>query len=66
MLQLHIVLVKESNYGNHGKAGKGRQGAVKGRSQFMEGLWRKRNTTNGRIVDVKTSGRKFKGVRREK
>lgn len=45
-----------------------RHGAVKSRSQFYNsrtGLWVKRGT-NGRIMDVKTSGGRFKGIRREK
>ena len=54
---------------NHGP-GKGRKGAVAKRSQFKHGLsslWHKRNTTSGKIVDVKTSNhRPFKGVRKEK
>ena len=50
------------------KPGKGRKGAVKGRSQFRNGrtdLWQKRENKYGKITDVKTSGGKFKGVRRE-
>ncbi|MCE5216048.1 hypothetical protein LLH03_03350 [bacterium] len=45
-----------------------RHGAVSRRSQFElpSGLWAKRGTQTGRIVDVKTSGGPFKGVRREK
>ena len=55
----------------NGKSGDGhRNGAVKGRSQFQNpntGLWVKRNTENGQIMDVKTSSDKpFKGVRKEK
>lgn len=53
----------------NGKPGKGRKGSVKGRSQFLHAageLWVKRENKYGRIVDVKTSGGKFKGVRREK
>ena len=49
--------------------GKGyRQGAVTGRSQFTapNGNSVKRNTATGRIMDQKTSGGDFKGVRREK
>lgn len=52
-----------------GNAGGHRDGAVKGRSQFVNpktGLSQKRNTATGRIMDVKTSGGEFKGVRREK
>jgi hypothetical protein len=45
-----------------------RIGAVKDRTQFQtpSGLWAKRNSENGQIMDVKTSGGKFKGVRKEK
>lgn len=47
-----------------------RKGAVKERSQFQNpktGLWVKRDTDNGRIMDNKTSSNKpFKGVRKEK
>lgn len=46
-----------------------RVGAVKGRSQVLNpknGLYVKRNTENGQFMDVKTTGGKFKGVRKEK
>ena len=46
-----------------------RKGAVKGRSQILNpktGLYTKRNTENGQFMDVKTTGGKFKGVRKEK
>lgn len=46
-----------------------RNGAVKGRSQVQNpktGLYTKRNTQNGQFMDVKTTGGKFKGVRKEK
>lgn len=46
-----------------------RKGAVKDRSQFQNpktGLFTKRNTDTGQFIDVKTSGGKFKGVRKEK
>lgn len=45
-----------------------RRGAVSRRSQFElpSGLWAKRDTQTGRIMDVKTTGGPFKGVRREK
>ena len=46
-----------------------RKGAVKKRSQVQNPkteLWTKRNTETGRFMDVKTSGGKFKGVRKEK
>jgi hypothetical protein len=54
----------------NGKVGDGhRNGAVKNRTQFENpktGLMQKRNPDNGQIMDVKTSGGKFKGVRKEK
>jgi len=46
-----------------------RKGAVRGRSQSNNpktGLWTKRDTSTGRFMDVKTTGGKFKGVRKEK
>lgn len=46
-----------------------RIGAVKNRSQVLNpktGLFVKRNGDNGQFMDVKTSGGKFKGVRKEK
>lgn len=46
-----------------------RQGSVKDRSQILNPkteLWTKRDTENGRFMDVKEGGEKFKGVRREK
>lgn len=46
-----------------------RHGAVKDRTQVENpktGLWVKREAETGRFMDVKTSGGKFKGVRREK
>lgn len=45
-----------------------RKGAVKHRTQFQtpNGNWAKRNPDTGRIMDQKTSGGKFKGVRTEK
>jgi hypothetical protein len=49
--------------------GPGRVGAVKARSQFLNkrtGLAVKRDAKTGRILDNKTSGGKFKGVRAEK
>ena len=54
----------------NGKVGDGhRIGAVKNRTQIENpktGLMQKRNPDNGQIMDVKTSGGKFKGVRKEK
>ena len=46
-----------------------RKGAVRKRSQVFNpktGKWIKRNKQNGQFMDVKTSGGKFKGVRKEK
>lgn len=45
-----------------------RNGAVKQRSQTQtpSGSWVKRNTNDGRFMDVKSDGLPFKGVRKEK
>lgn len=46
-----------------------RKGAVKSRTQILNpktGLYVKRNSDNGQFMDVKTTGGKFKGVRKEK
>lgn len=46
-----------------------RKGAVKQRSQVLNtktNLYVKRDTETGKFMDVKTSGDKFKGVRKEK
>ena len=45
-----------------------RIGAVRGRSQTQtpNGDWVKRDTATGRFMDVKSDGKPFKGVRREK
>ena len=46
-----------------------RDGAVKSRSQVLNtktGLWVKRDDTDGKFMDVKTTTGKFKAVRREK
>lgn len=53
---------------NKPKGDNARVGAVKGRSQTFNGktnLYIKRNTSTGKFMDVKTSGGKFKGVRKE-
>lgn len=52
----------------NGRKGGGRHGALRGRSQFKtpSGLFAKRDRATGRIMDVKTSGGKFKSVRKEK
>ncbi len=44
-----------------------REGAVRERSQFRtpSGDWAKRDAKTGRILDVKSDGDPFKGVRRE-
>lgn len=46
-----------------------RVGAVRERSQTYNGkigLYIKRDMTTGRFLDVKTTGNKFKGIRKEK
>lgn len=46
-----------------------RKGAVKNRSQVLNtktNLYTKRDLDTGRFMDVKTTGGKFKGVRKEK
>jgi len=46
-----------------------RKGAVKQRSQVLNpktNLYVKRDAETGKFMDVKTSGGKFKGVRKEK
>jgi hypothetical protein len=51
----------------NGAPGKGRVGAVRGRSQTLNtrtGLWAKRGP-NGQFMDVKKDGAPFKGVRKE-
>ncbi len=53
----------------NGKPGDGRRhGAVRGRSQTQtaSGHWVKRDTETGRFLDVKSGGKKFKGVRAER
>jgi hypothetical protein len=43
-----------------------REGAVKGRSQFVTPAgWVKRDSETGRFLDVKSDGEPFKGVRME-
>jgi hypothetical protein len=53
---------------NKNKSDGHREGAIKGRSQFKtsSGNSVKRDTKTGRIVDVKSDKKPFKGVRREK
>jgi hypothetical protein len=45
-----------------------RHGAVRQRSQTQtkSGHWVKRDTTTGQFMQVKSDGKKFKGVRKEK
>lgn len=46
-----------------------RKGAVRERSQThnpKNNKWTKRNTGTGQFMDVKSDGKPFKGVRREK
>lgn len=53
---------------NKPKNDNARIGAVRQRSQFLNertGLYIKRNSVNGQFMDVKTSGGKFKGVKKE-
>lgn len=54
----------------NGKSGDGhRNGAVKDRSQFLNpqnGRYTKRDTETGQIMDVKSDGKPFKGVTKEK
>lgn len=53
----------------NGAKGLGRKGAVKNRSQFknpLSKLFTKRNTKTGKILDVKSNKKPFKGVRKEK
>lgn len=54
----------------NGKTGDNRRhGYVGERTQSQNpvtGLWTKRDTQTGQFIDVKTSGGKFKGIRKEK
>lgn len=53
----------------NGAKGSERQGAVRERTQFKNpktGLWTKRDYETGKIMDIKTTAGKFKGVSREK
>lgn len=57
-------MAKNKPYGDNA-----RKGAVKERSQCynpVTDLWTKRDSNTGRFMDVKTTGGKFKGVRKEK
>lgn len=53
----------------NGQKGKGREGMIDKRSQVfnpLTKLWIKRNTDTGEFMDNKTSGGKFKGIKKEK
>ena len=53
----------------NGSKGAGRKGAIKGRSQFKNTLinrFIKRNSKSGKILDVKSNKKPFKGVRKER
>ena len=53
----------------NGSKGGGRKGVVKGRSQFinpLHKLFTKRDSKSGKIIDVKSDIKPFKGVRKEK
>jgi len=53
----------------NGAPGKGREGIIKNRSQTFNPktkLWTKRNDENGLFIDTKTTGGKFKDVKKEK
>jgi hypothetical protein len=59
----------EKKMGKNPPPGPGRKGEVKSRSQFQNPvtkLWVKRNDDTGKFMDNKTTGGKFKGIRREK
>jgi hypothetical protein len=43
-----------------------RNGAVRERSQTPSGHWVKRDTNTGQFMDVKSDGKPFKGVTKEK
>lgn len=52
----------------NGPKGGGRRGAVRGRSQTYNPKtkqWIKRDTSTGRLMDPKSDGTPFKGVRKE-
>ena len=52
----------------NGKKGSGRNGAVKGRSQFQNpknGNWIKRDASSSRFIAMKRAGGPFKRLRRE-
>ena len=69
---MHLLLTLKINLFNmakNGKVGDGhRNGQIKNRSQVLNPkteLMVKRDTSTGKFIDVKTSGGKFKGVKKE-
>lgn len=66
----YVQNFKVKSMAGNGKTGDNRcHGYVGERSQSQNpvtGLWTKRDTQTGQFMDVKTSGGKFKGVRKEK
>lgn len=57
-------MAKNKPYGDNARIG-----AVKKRTQVFNSkidLYIKRDKSNGQFMDIKTTGKKFKGVRREK
>jgi hypothetical protein len=69
MIHLCPINAKTKYMAGNGKTGDNRRhGYVGGRSQSHNpktGLWTKRDTQTGQFMDVKTSGGKFKGIRKE-
>src|SRR5690242_5997129 len=66
---LHIIEKRYTLASNKPTGDNARKGADHKRSQVANtksGLMTKRNKENGEFMDTKTSGGKFKGVRREK
>jgi hypothetical protein len=66
---LPVQLAARSEMATNKPTGDGhRKGAVRRRSQTQtpSGNWVKRNSDTGRFMDVKSSPKPFKGVRREK
>ena len=63
-----VSLIRGTIMASNEPKGKGRKGAVKGRSQFLgpDGKFVKRNTKTGKIMDRKADEKPFKGVRKEK
>lgn len=66
----YVQNFKVKSMAGNGKTGDNRRhGYVGERTQSQNpvtGLWTKRDTQTGQFIDVKTSGGKFKGIRKEK